>query len=67
LGEADHVREIVSPASFGVSNALNSVGGIRKEGDWAKSMEAEKNVIKCMIIMRNVFFITVMGKGVKTR
>jgi len=56
LGEADHVREIVSPASLGVSNALNSAGGMRKAGDCATSVEVIKKGIKKIPVIKNVFF-----------
>ena len=56
LGEAGHVRDIVSPASLGVSNALNSVGGVRKEGDCAKVTAKERTGIKKIKVACNNFY-----------
>ncbi len=61
MGETDHVKDIVSPASFGVSHALNSAGGIRNAGDCAKSSVAVKRGIKKIAGIRKVFLNTFMN------
>ncbi|GAN33331.1 hypothetical protein BROSI_A1850 [Candidatus Brocadia sinica JPN1] len=58
MGDAGHVSDTVSPASFGVSKAMNSVGGMRKSGDCAKIIRGEKNTIRIIPAIKKNFLTT---------